>query len=194
VTNYGELPATTINISRRMRISVTYFETDDPNAFIAERAGPYRSASYLRIGSREFAARFEQLEQRGLARNKGIGSTEPFMGEVAEFDLYKKGFGSNVEANHGRGNVPGSSLLRMDRVTEAKIVGVSKGISTFYRVALISSFISSEGARAVKNVDLDASVLLVPGQTAIFKLMSDEELNRSRARSYLAVTIEPLTE
>ena len=192
VTGYGQLPATTINTSRRMRINITYFEADDPNAFISEKAGLAKSPSYLRIKSEELVAKLDQLVKQGLAHIKGEGSTDPYFGEVAEFELYSNGLGSNVEANHGQSNRAGVNRFRgMRRLTEAKIVGVSKGVSTFYRVALISSYVSVSGTTAVKNVDLDASFLLVPGQTALFKLTSDDELAHSRGRSYMAVTIEP---
>ena len=39
-------------------------------------------------------------------------------------------------------------------------------------------------------MDYDASILLKPGETAVFKLMSDDEAKRSgAARSYIAVTM-----
>jgi hypothetical protein len=195
VTSYGELPATPINTSRRMRIKITYFEADDVNAFISEKKGLAKSASYQRVQSAEFTAKLERLEQQGVARVWGEGSTDPYFGEVAQFDLNKKAFGSNVMASHAGTAPAGNSLyLKMERQTEAKLVNVSKGLSTFYRVALISSYITFDGKDAVKNVDLDASILLVPGQTALFKLTSDAAIDRSIGRTYMAVTIEPVSE
>jgi hypothetical protein len=193
VTTYGELPATVVNTNRRMKINVTYFEADDPNAFISEKAGLSKSPTYLRMKSEEVTSKLDRLERQGMARFKGEGSTTPYFGEVAEFELFSNEQGSGVEASHGRSQSTASArFLRMRRLTEAKIVGVSKGVSTFYRVALISSLISVNGTSVVKNVDLDASVLLVPGQTALFKLASDGEQERSRGRSYMAVTVEPV--
>ena len=56
-----------VNKSLQSQIEVTYFTTDDPNAFISEKAGIKRSASYLSMSATQFVAKLETLERNGLA-------------------------------------------------------------------------------------------------------------------------------
>ena len=79
-------------------------------------------------------------------------------------------------------------IYKLDRETE---VGVSRGSSLdgdYYRVSLVSWFVDVKAGR--KSADYDSDVLLKPGQTAVFKLMGNNEVGRSRSsRSYIAVTL-----
>jgi hypothetical protein len=55
---------------------------------------------------------------------------------------------------------------------------------------VLSWFVDVTNKGGQKVVDYDASVLLMPGETAIFKLMSDDEARRSgTGRNYIAVTM-----
>jgi hypothetical protein len=64
----------------------------------------------------------------------------------------------------------------------------------FYRVGLTSWFVEIRpdgGGRM--TVDLDAGIFLRPGETQIFKFMSDFEVERTgSARTYVALTLVPL--
>ena len=64
----------------------------------------------------------------------------------------------------------------------------------FYRVGLVSWFVGIvPNGGGQMTVDLDAGVFLRPGETQIFKFLSDFEVERTgSARTHLALTLTPL--
>ena len=64
---YGTRQLLAVNKNLQAQIEVTYFTTDDPNAFISEKAGLGRSASYLSLNANQFVARLGALQRDGLA-------------------------------------------------------------------------------------------------------------------------------
>src|SRR5256714_15631966 len=78
----------------------------------------------------------------------------------------------------------------LDRETENTF---SKGSSIdggYSRLSMLSWFVDVTAKGGQKVVDYDANVLLQPGETAVFKLRSDNELKRNgSARSYVAVSM-----
>ena len=183
---FGVSPSLPVNKSLQSQIEVTYFTTDDPNAFISEKAGIGRSASYTRLNTPQFVAKIEGLRRDGLASIRKQQSATSYLGQMAELNLERNsGNVRMVNANHAS-----NSLENLDRKSE---ISVSKGSSLdgeYYRVNLLSWFVDVTAQGGQKVVDYDANVLLKPGETAIFKLRSDHEVKRSgAARSYIAVTM-----
>jgi len=183
---YGERRMLVADNSTKSQIEVTYFTTNDPNAFISEKAGLRRSATYANMSTSQFVAQIGKLQNEGLASIKKQESATSFLGEMAELNLerdLRSGDARTVNASYNP-----NSIYGLDRETE---VGVSKRSALdgdYYRVDMISWFVNVSGG--FKRVDYDSSVLLKPGQTAIFKLAGKDELGRSgSARSYIAVTL-----
>lgn len=81
-------------------------------------------------------------------------------------------------------------LFGLNRETEINVYKGSSMDGDYYRVRVLSWFVNVFAARARKTVDYDANILLKPGQTAVFKLMGDDEIKRGGAsRNYIAVTL-----
>ena len=189
LATFGARPALPVNKSLQSQIEVTYFSSDDPNAFISEKAGISRSASYTRLSTNQYVAKLGELERSGVASIRKQQQATRFLGELAEMNL-ERGNGKAGIINASMSSSNPSALEGLDRKTE---ISVSKGSSIdgeFYRVSLLSWFVDVTAASGQKIVDYDANVLLKPGETAIFKLRSDHEVKRSgAARSYIAVTM-----
>ena len=186
---YGERRMLVADNSAQSQIEVTYFTTNDPNAFISEKAGLRRSATYANLSTSQFMAQIEKLQSEGLASIRKRESATSFLGEMAEMNLERNLDNWDAKVvNASYNSADPSYLSGLDRETE---VGVSKRSARDgdkYRVDLISWFINAGAGH--KSADYDASVLLKPGQTAVFKLASKDELSRSgSARSYIAVTL-----
>jgi hypothetical protein len=186
---YGERRMLVADNSAQSQIEVTYFTTNDPNAFISEKAGLRRSATYANMSTSQFVAQIEKLQSAGLASIKKQESATSFLGETAELNLerdLRSGDAKMVNASYNTADP--NYIYSLDRETE---VGVSKRSALdgdYYRVDMVSWFVNVQGG--FKRVDYDSSVLLKPGQTAIFKLAGKDELGRSgSARSYIAVTL-----
>ena len=184
---FGTRPVMAVNKSLQSQIEVTYFTTDDPNAFISEKAGLNRSASYLNLNTRQFVARLETLERDGLASIRKQGSATSYLGEIAELNLESNSLSAKLmNASHASRNASG--LNGLDRKTEVNVYEGSAREKGYYRVSLLSWFVDAAAGQSA--VDYDAIVLLRPGQTAVFKLGSNYEVKRSGAvRSYVAVTM-----
>ncbi len=189
LATFGVRPALPVNKSLQSQIEVTYFSSDDPHAFISEKAGINRSASYTRLSTNQFVAKISELERSGVATIRKQQSATPYLGELAVMNL-ERGTGKAGIINAGLSSNP-NSLDGLDRKSE---ISVSKGASfdgDYYRVSLLSWFVDVNATSGgQKIVDYDANVLLKPGETAIFKLRGDHEVKRSgAARSYIAVTM-----
>src|SRR5215208_876559 len=65
--SYGVRAPFPVDKNVQSQIEVTYFTTNDPNAFISEKAGLNKSVSYLNLNTNQFVARLESLERGGLA-------------------------------------------------------------------------------------------------------------------------------
>jgi hypothetical protein len=184
---FGSRPVLAVNKTLQSQLEVTYFTTDDPNAFMSEKAGLNRSASYLNLSTNQFVAKLETLERDGMASIRKQRSLTSYLGEIAELNLERNAV--NAQGRIINANMTSSSdLSSLDRKTEINVFEAAARDSGYYRVSLLSWFVNA--ANGQRNVDYDAIVLLKPGQTAVFKLASKDEVKRSGAvRSYVAVTM-----
>ncbi|MEO8434013.1 MAG: hypothetical protein ABI596_03900 [Pyrinomonadaceae bacterium] len=189
VATYGSHSSGPMDRTLQSRIEVTYFNTNDPNAFISEAGGFSRSGSYTRMSSGQFVAKIQRLVGEGVANVKKQQSANPYLGQTAEMNLERNGGNAQI-IKTGMSVMDPSYLSGLDRETE---ITVSKGSSLdggYYRLSVLSWFVNVTPRGGHKAVDYDASILLKPGETAVFKLMSDDEAKRSgAARSYIAVTM-----
>jgi hypothetical protein len=187
---FGAHPSGPVDQSVQAQVDVTYFISDDPNAFISERAGIYRSASNTIQDAEEFAATLRGMERDGLARIQKRQSAASYMGETAALNLERDSMhvdGGMVNA----GMETNASVYNLDRETSISVTRNVKRDGDYYRLNLLSWFVDATRAQGgFKTVDYDASMLLKPGQTLVIKLFSDFEVRRGGAgRKYMAVTL-----
>jgi hypothetical protein len=170
---------------------VTYFTTNDPNAFLSEKAGIKRSATYANLNTEQFVAKIDSLEKAGLASIKKQQSATSFLGEVAEMNLERNFVNAGAKMVNANFSSPNSNDVNgLDRKTEINVYEGLLSDRDSYRVSLLSWFVDARANGGQRVVDYDAIVLLKPGQTAVFKLSSNYEVKRSgAARSYIAVTM-----
>ena len=188
---YGVRQASAVDRTLQSRIEVTYFNTNDANAFTSEAGGISRSASYTRLSTDQFVAKVQRLVGDGVASVRKQQTANPYLGQTAEMNLERASLAGNVRMiKTGTSVMDPNYLSGLDRETE---ITVSKGSSLdggYYRLTMLSWFVDVTAQGGQKVVDYDASVLLKPGETAIFKLMGDDEAKRSGAgRNYIAVTM-----
>lgn len=187
---FGFRESLAANKSLQSQIEVTYFTTDDPNAFMSEKAGLNKSASYLSMSATQFVAKLGGLEKNGLASIRKQNSMTSFLGETAELNLERNSVnrqGSMINASHASNS---KDLNMLDRKTEINVYEARALDRGYYRLSLLSWFVDATSNGAQRMVDYDAIVLLKPGQTAVFKLASKYELKRGgSSRSYVAVTM-----
>jgi hypothetical protein len=185
---FGSRPLLAVDKTLQSQIEVTYFTTNDPNAFISEKAGLSRSASYMSMNASQFVAKLGALQNDGLASIRKQQSATAYLGELAELNLE-----SNLNNNATMMNASLSSrndISALDRKTEINVYEGLPSERGYYRVSLLSWFVNATSKGGQNVVDYDAIVLLKPGQTAVFKLGSNYEVKRSgAARSYIAVTM-----
>jgi hypothetical protein len=185
---FGTREVLAVDKNLQSQIEVTYFTTSDPNAFLSEKAGLNRSASYLNLNTNQFVAKLETLERDGLASIRNQRSATSFLGETAELNLEHSSRAGMINASHATAN--STTLNALDRKTEINVYEGRPSERGYYRVSLLSWFVEATARGGRRVVDYDAIVLLKPGQTAIFKLGSSYEVKRSgAARSYVAVTM-----
>lgn len=186
---YGVRAPLPVDRNLQSRLEVTYFTTDDPNAFISEKLGLRRSVSYMKMETNQFIAKLGGLEKNGLASIRKQQSATSYLGEVASLNLERNSADARtVNASWTPSNR--SDLSRMDRQSEISVFKGSINDGDYYRLSLLSWFVNVTAKGTQKSLDYDAIVLLKPGQTAVFKLMSDDEAKRSNnVRSYVAVTM-----
>jgi|ERR1044071_3406358 hypothetical protein len=187
---FGFRESLAVNKTLQSQLEVTYFTTDDPNAFMSEKAGLNRSASYLSLSASQFVAKLESLERNGLASIRKQHSLTSYLGETAELNLERNSInaqGRMINASHASNS---KDLSTLDRKTEINVYEGRALDRGYYRLSLLSWFVDAKSNGAQRMVDYDAIVLLKPGQTAVFKLASKYELKRGGAsRSYVAVTM-----
>jgi hypothetical protein len=190
VEGYGMRASVPVDKNLQSQIEVTYFNTDDPNALLSEKAGINRTGSYLNINTNQFVARIAALQNAGLASIKKREAATNYLGELAEMNLERVPAGNNVRMVNASLSSSFSYLSTLNRQTEVVVYKGSASDGEYYRVKLLSWFVDVTARGGQKSVDFDANVLLKPGQTAVFKLRSDGEIKRSgAARSYIAVTM-----
>jgi hypothetical protein len=185
---YGTREVLAVDKNLQSQIEITYFTTDDPNAFLSEKAGLKRSATYLNLNTNQFVAKLDTLGRDGLASIRKQQSTTSFLGGVAEMNLERNA------SNGGAGMINASWAARgsnsMDRKTEISVYEGRPNEQGYYRVSLLSKFVDGTVRGGQEVVDYDAIVLMKPGQTAVFKLASNYEVKRTgSARSYVAITM-----
>ncbi len=186
--SYGVRAPLPMDKSLQSQIEVTYFTTDDPNAFLSEKMGLSRSASYMRQETRQFVAKLDSLQREGVASIRKRQSATSFLGEVANLNLERTPNDARmVNANFSSPSL--SYLAKLNRETEVAVYKGSASDGEYYRVSLLSWFVDVTARGGQKSLDYDAIILLKPGQTAIFKLRSDAERNRGGAASYVAITM-----
>jgi hypothetical protein len=186
---FGSRPLLAVDKTLQSQIEVTYFTTNDPNAFLSEKAGLSRSASYMNMNANQFVAKLGALQKDGLASIRKQQSATAYLGELAELNLE-----SNLNNNDARmmnaSLSSRSDISALDRKTEINVYEGLPSERGYYRVSLLSWFVNATSKGGHNVVDYDAIVLLKPGQTAVFKLGSNYEVKRSgAARSYIAVTM-----
>lgn len=188
---FGFRESLAVNKTLQSQLEVTYFTTDDVNAFMSEKAGLNKSASYLSMSANQFVAKLDSLERNGLASIRKQHSLTSYLGETAELNLERNAInaqGRMINTNHASANSKDLSML--DRKTEINVYEGRALDRGYYRLSLLSWFVDAKSNGAQRMVDYDAIVLLKPGQTAVFKLASKYELKRGGAsRSYVAVSM-----
>lgn len=188
---FGARQNLAVNKNLQSQIEITYFTTDDPNVFLSERAGLNRSASYVKLNTNQFVAKLDGLAREGVASIRKQQSATSFLGQLAQVNLESNA----LNARAGRINARFASLNHadaqgLDRSSEVKVYGGGANEGGYYRVSLLSWFVDASASGNRKVLDYDAVVLMKPGQTAVFKLVSKNEVKRSgSARSYMAVTM-----
>ncbi|HEX8708777.1 MAG TPA: hypothetical protein VF723_11085, partial [Pyrinomonadaceae bacterium] len=178
IETFGVHANQAVDKSLQSQIEITYFTTNDRNVLIPEKAELSRSASYISMDANQFVAKLQKLESDGLASIRKRQSATSFMGELAQL---------NLERNTGRGDVrmvnaslaAANYIFGLDRETEINVSKGSMRDGDYYRVSLLSWFISVTAQGAKKSLDYDANIFLKPGQTAVFKLISKDEVKRS---------------
>ncbi|HVF27730.1 MAG TPA: hypothetical protein VM943_05790 [Pyrinomonadaceae bacterium] len=192
---FGARQPRTIDRSLQSRIEVTYFTTNDPNVFISERAGIKRSGSTTNLSTAQFVASIEKLERGGAASIRKRQSALSYLGEMAELNLEREPHNANARfINASRERAGSDYIFGLDRETDISIYQGSPKDGDYYRVSVLSWFVEATSENARKTVDYDANILLKPGQTVVFKLMSDDEIRRSgAARSHVAVTLRSVS-
>lgn len=181
--------------TRRVRVQAVYFRTDDKNAFIPETSDRRWSSSSVMVGTDDFRGKLAQLVARGAAEVNSRRTGALFMGDTAALDRGPQSLNQN--ASYFDLATPSLSVERvraLDRYTTFAVF--RRKDEDFYRVGLLSWFVDVKpGGGGRMTVDLDAGTYLRPGQTQIFKFMSDYEVERAgSARTYLALTLVPLDE
>lgn len=191
VEAFGTRQSHPVNNSLQSQIEVTYFTTADPNVFISERAGISRSASHTKLSTNRFLASLERLQREGTASITKRQSAVSYLGEMAELNLERERFNAEAETTNASLAAKNPNyVFGLDRETEISVYQGSPFDGEYYRVKLLSWFVNATARVARKTVDYDANLLLKPGVTAVFKLMSDDEIKRSGAvRRYMAVTL-----
>lgn len=186
---FGVRPSRPVDSNLQSRIEVTYFSTDDPGAFISEAAGVSRSGSFTKLSTNQFVARVESLQRAGTASVTKRQSATTFLGEMTALNLERELNDASV-INASLKTPNSNHLFGLNRETEINVYKGSSMDGDYYRVRVLSWFVNVFAARARKTVDYDANILLKPGQTAVFKLMGDDEIKRGGAsRNYIAVTL-----
>jgi len=189
--SFGVRPGRPVDKSLQSRIEVTYFNTKDANAFISEMAGLKRSSSYTRLTRTQFVAKMKSLVDAGVASIRKQQSAAPYLGQTAELNLERQSAPTSARMMNAvwSPNDPGY-LSGLDRETEITVSKASSLDGPYYRLSVLSWFVDVNAKGGQKVVDYDASVLLMPGETAVFKLVGDEEARRSNGgRNYIAVTM-----
>jgi hypothetical protein len=188
--SYGVRAPLPVDKSLQSQIEVTYFTTNDPNVFISEKLGLKRSASYMNLKTDQFVAKLDTLQREGVASIRKRQSTTSYLGEVANLNLERNATADNarmVNASFSSNSL--SYLSKLNRETEVSVYKGNASDGDYYRLSVLSWFVDVTARGGQKALDYDAIVLLKPGQTAIFKLRSDNEMKRSGEASYVAITM-----
>ena len=182
--------------SRRVRVQAVYFRTDDKNAFISEANGVGLASSTKLLRSEEFSGKLALLVARGKAEINSRRTGSLLLAEAAALDRGPQALHQNAsyfdkvnifdEQNRW---LAVKRVRALDRHTTFAVY--RRKDEDFYRVGLVSWFVEVRpNGGGQMTVDLDAGVFLRPGETQIFKFLSDFELERTgNARSYLALTL-----
>lgn len=180
-----------LNVDKNLQsqLEVVYFTTDDPNAFISEKAGLSRSASSVNLNANQFASKLRQLAADGVASIKKQQSATLYLGELAELNLERDAVNAARTINASL-TAPDPSYIRgLDRETEISVYQLDPA-DDYYHLSLLSWFVNVTASGVRKTVDHDADIFLKPGQTVVIKLLGDMEVKRAGAvRSHMAVTM-----
>ncbi len=187
---FGVRAPLNVNKNLRSQLEVVYFTTDDPNAFISEKAGRNRSASSIKLNANQFAAKLQQLAADGVASIKKQQSATLYLGEMAELNLERGVVNAAARTINASLTAPSTSYMYgLDRETDISVYQISP-TDNYYHLSLLSWFVNVTATGVRKTVDHDADIFVTPGQTVVIKLLSDMEVKRSGAvRSHMAVTM-----
>jgi hypothetical protein len=180
-----------LNVDKNLQsqLEVVYFTTDDPNAFISEKAGLNRSASSINLNANQFAAKLKQLAADGVASIKKQQSATLYLGELAELNLERDAVNAARTINASLTAPDPRTISGLDRETELSVYQLNP-TDDYYHLSLLSWFVNVTPTGVRKTVDHDADIFVRPGQTVVIKLLSDMEVKRSGAvRSHMAVTM-----
>ena len=186
---FGVRQTRPVDNTLRSQIEVTYFTSNDPHAFVSERDGLYRSASYINLSADQFLARLAGLERQGAASVRKRQSAISYLGDLTELNLEREAVDA-AALNASLASPEQKYVFGLERETEISVYRGARKDGEYYRVSMLSWFVNVTPEGATKTVDYDANILLKPGQTAVFKLMGDDEVKRSgAARSHMAITL-----
>jgi hypothetical protein len=188
-----------VDETRRVRVQAVYFRTDDKNAFISEANGVGLAPSTKLLRSEDFSGTLAQLVARGKAEINSRRTSTLLLAEAAALDRGPQSLNQNAnyfdKVNYfdvATRWLPVARVRKLDRHTTFAVF--RRKDEDFYRVGLVSWFVElrSDGGGWM-TVDLDAGVFLRPGETQIFKFLSDFERERTgEARTHLALTLVPI--
>lgn len=187
--SFGVRAPLPVDKNLQSQLEVTYFTTNDPNVFISEKMGLRRSASYTRQDTKQFVAKIESLQREGVASIRKRQSSTSYLGEVANLNLERSVSDNARMVNASFSSSSLSYLSKLNRETEVSVYKGSASDGEYYRLSVLSWFVDVTARGGQKALDYDAIVLLKPGQTAVFKLRSDNEMKRSGVASYVAITM-----
>lgn len=182
--------------SRRVSVQAVYFRTGDKNVFIRETADRKWSSSTVKLGSADFSDKLAQLVARDKAEINSRRTSTLLLAEAAALDRGPQALNQNANYVDKANNfdvatrwLPVIRARAMDRHTTFAVF--RRKDEDFYRVGLVSWFVETRpDGGGWMTVDLDAGVFLRPGETQIFKFLSDFEVERTgEARTYLAITL-----
>lgn len=176
--------------TRRVQVQALYFRTEDKSAFFPEVASNRWNSGAKLVRSDDFRGRLEQLASAGKAEVTSRQMGNVFLGDMAELGRGQNALNQNVSfIERAPVALDVSRLRTLDRYTTFSVYR-NEG-EPFYHLNLLSWFVDAKPDGVVRmTVDLDAGTLLRPGETMLYKFMSDFETARvGSSRTYLALSL-----
>ena len=180
---FGARQSRPIDRGLQSQIEVTYFTTNDPSAFISERAGISRSGSTTNVSASQFVARLEGLLRDSAASIRKKAASVSYLGQMAGLYLER-------EPVNATARMIGANWARRTRTTSS--CGSRNG-SMFIKARKRREYtrecaVVSRGYLAAAG-DGDLRKNFEPGQTAVFKAEERRRNQRSGTPAPLAITL-----